>query len=472
MVVSRNTKEKMNNNMFRNSRDKFPATARSHSASATLSSSSPTSSLTASVTSIISSASLEQIGISMGLHSESEDETFTPLMRKDKVKQMEKERERIKENEENNMDRIRHDDLEELKIDDSHDLNSKEEVTHEEIHKTDPEVKIDIDHQFDSIETPKKKGFFCLKISWQSLLRIVILSLLVCGIGTFLGFLIGSNSVQTSLVGALEWLSKLPKWGSSLLMIGMYCIGLLLFCPGTPFNLASGFLFGMWIGCGVALGGCVLGAVFAFLLGRTIARDWVKNKVDKKPKFKAVDWAIQKNGLYIVFLTRLSPLFPFPLLNYAFGITKVQVWQYLGGTFAGVLPATLAYTYLGTLMRNLTDIWTATKVDSKKNSNSIVWLAVGSILTLLSIVVISLITKRAIAKATREYALQHGLDENTLSTTPSTTESGSNNGSSTSTDDEQHHDLHDHHDHPIVSLQEFDHPSNHDQVELEVIHDK
>jgi len=250
-------------------------------------------------------------------------------------------------------------------------------------------------------------------LTWKGALRLTILAVLLAGITTFLGFLIGSNNVQIAMVKSLEWLSKLPIWGSSLLMSGMYCVALLLFCPGTPFNLAAGYLFGIYIGTGVALGGCMMGAVVAFILGRTLARDWVKGKMESRPKFKAVDWAIQKNGLYIVFLTRLSPLFPFPLLNYAFGITKVRIWQYGVGTFAGVLPATVGYTYLGTLMRNLTDIWTATEVSSddltsgsaNKNPN-FVWLIVGCCFTLLSIVIISLITKRAIAKATREYELQ------------------------------------------------------------------
>eukprot|EP01114_Cavostelium_apophysatum_P019346 TRINITY_DN620_c0_g1_i1.p1 TRINITY_DN620_c0_g1~~TRINITY_DN620_c0_g1_i1.p1 ORF type:complete len:470 (-),score=78.47 TRINITY_DN620_c0_g1_i1:39-1448(-) len=242
-------------------------------------------------------------------------------------------------------------------------------------------------------------------MSWQSAVRISVIAVLVIGIATFLGFLIGSNHVQTAMVDVLSWLSRLPKWAGSLLMIGMYCAGLMLFCPGTPFNLAAGFLFGMWIGVGVAMAGCMLGAGGAFFLGRTLARDWVKSKMDHRPKFKAVDWAIQKNGLYIIFLTRLSPLFPFPLLNYGFGITKVAIWQYVAGTFAGVVPATFAYTYLGTLMRNLTDMWSSVGGDTSSNTN-IWWLVGGSVMTLVSIVVISLITKRAISKATREYEQQ------------------------------------------------------------------
>jgi len=248
-----------------------------------------------------------------------------------------------------------------------------------------------------------------------TIVRLVALFILLAGTGTFLGFLIGSHEVQDGIVESLEWLSDLPKWASSILVSGMYCVALLFFCPGTPFNLAAGFLFGVWIGCGVALGGCILGSCIAFVLGRTIAREWVKQKVEKKPKFRAVDWAIQKNGLYIVFLTRLSPLFPFPLLNYAFGITKVRVWQYMLGTFLGVLPATVAYTYLGTLMRSLTDIWSATDVNNftlysiqSDNHKNLFLLILGGILTVGSIIIISFITKRAISKATKEYQMMHG----------------------------------------------------------------
>jgi len=227
------------------------------------------------------------------------------------------------------------------------------------------------------------------------------------------GFLIGSNSVQDGLVSTLQWLGDLPIWASSIVVMGMYCVALMFFCPGTPFNLAAGFLYGIWLGSGIALGGCLLGASIAFIFGRTIAREWVKSKMESKPTFKAVDWAIQKNGAYIVFLTRLSPLFPFPLLNYAFGITRVRVWQYLVGTTVGVMPATLAYTYLGTLMRDLTDIWAATDVTGDLNPNSdafksgrshsLIWVILGGALTIGSIIIISIITKRAIAKATKEY---------------------------------------------------------------------
>lgn len=127
------------------------------------------------------------------------------------------------------------------------------------------------EQKVEDIEFIKQKRT-CSNPSPGTIVRISLLVVLLSGITIFLGFLIGSNDVQKSMIKALDWISDLPKWGSTLLVSGMYCIALLLFCPGTPFNLAAGFLFGLWIGTGVALGGCVLGALIAFLLGRTIFR--------------------------------------------------------------------------------------------------------------------------------------------------------------------------------------------------------
>jgi len=216
------------------------------------------------------------------------------------------------------------------------------------------------------------------------------------------------DSFEEGSIEVLSWMTSLPTGLSAGIMILLYSVSLLFFCPGTPFNMAAGFLYGIVLGCAVSLAGCILGSVIAFVLGRTIARDWVKAKMESKPKFKAVDWALRKNGLYIVFLTRLSPLFPFPLLNYAFGVTQIKSWQYFLGTALGVTPGTIGYTYLGTLMRNVADLWTTSVSDE---DGELIWWAVGGGLTLLSIIAISIITQRAISNATKEYEKLHE-DEN------------------------------------------------------------
>jgi len=161
--------------------------------------------------------------------------------------------------------------------------------------------------------------------------------------------MIASDEVQEKTLDVLDWLENVPTVPSALTMVGIYTVVLVFLFPVTPLNLATGFLYGFWIGAAVSMVGITLGASVAFLLGRTIARDWVKDKMISRPKFKAIDWAIEKNGAYIVFLLRLSPLFPFPLINYGFGITKGTPLQYVLGTALGVAPATVVYTYLGTL---------------------------------------------------------------------------------------------------------------------------
>jgi len=248
--------------------------------------------------------------------------------------------------------------------------------------------------------------------SWKRTLKGFLFIVLVTGIALFIGFSIfGGDSFHRKTEELFTTLKTLPTVISCLLVILLYCVALILICPGTPFNLASGFLYGVLLGCFVSLIGCLLGATIAFLFGRSIGREWIKSKMDRNAKFKAVDWAIQKNGVYIVFLTRLSPLFPFPLLNYAFGITKVKMWQYIIGTFTGIVPATVAYTYLGTLMRNLADMWSSMSFSvngEESSSDDLIWFIAGLFITISSIIIISYITKRAISKATKEYEMLYG----------------------------------------------------------------
>jgi len=241
-----------------------------------------------------------------------------------------------------------------------------------------------------------------------SVIRIIALCFLVVIAVTFVTVFFSSHEVQNGTLDVLKWTRSIPTVLGAILFAIVYALALVLFCPGTPFNLAAGFLFDIWIGSLVALCGCIGGACIAFLCGRTIARDWVAQWVSNYPKFRSIDWAISNNGIYIVFLTRLSPLFPFPLLNYGFGVTKVSILNYFIGTAAGVLPSTVGYTYIGTAMRDLAEIW------SKGNTSNLILLFVGIAITLLSIVIITFITRRAINKATKEFNEK----ENSLGETP------------------------------------------------------
>jgi len=278
----------------------------------------------------------------------------------------------------------------------------------------DPEI-VELEGQYhNNNNNNNNKDFFHIHINIQldrsTILRIVLLLVLISATLLLFGFLLGSDEVQDKLLDFFHWLQKIPEWMSVIVIVMVYCCGLLFCMPGTPFNLAAGFLYGPYLGSTVSMFGCVSGAFGAFLLGRTIAREWIQSVVSGRPKFKVVDWAIQKNGTYIIFLTRLSPLFPFPILNYAFRITKVRVWQYLLGTTLGVFPATIVYTYLGSLMRSLTQIWNSKHWNKEESLSNILWIILGIAVSILSIVIISVITKRAIASATKEYQLLQSPD--------------------------------------------------------------
>src|SRR5207302_6285236 len=95
--------------------------------------------------------------------------------------------------------------------------------------------------------------------------------------------------------------------------------------------------------------GATLGATAAFLVGRYLARDWVAHRIEANQKFKAIDQAVGREGGKIVLLTRLSPIFPFNLLNYAFGVTQVTLRSYFLASAVGMIPGTILYVYIGSV---------------------------------------------------------------------------------------------------------------------------
>lgn len=161
-------------------------------------------------------------------------------------------------------------------------------------------------------------------------------------------------AIQESLQ---DFLKSIQDFGSAsaIVFIGVYLLLTVLLVPGTILTLSSGVIFGVVYGALYTFIGATLGATTAFLIGRYFARDWVARKIESNSKFKAIDSAVAKEGLKIVFLTRLSPAFPFVLLNYAFGVTNVSLQDYIVGC-AGMIPGTILYVYIGSLAGNLATI--------------------------------------------------------------------------------------------------------------------
>lgn len=161
---------------------------------------------------------------------------------------------------------------------------------------------------------------------------------------------------QELLRNALQGINNLGSV-AAIAYIALYIVASVAFLPGSILTLGAGVIFGIIWGSIYALIGASLGATAAFLIGRYLARDWVLKKIAGNEKFRAIDEAVSKEGFKIVFLTRLSPVFPFNLLNYAFGVTGVSLKDYVLG-FIGMIPGTIMYVYLGSLAGSVAKIGT------------------------------------------------------------------------------------------------------------------
>src|SRR5438093_2646046 len=155
--------------------------------------------------------------------------------------------------------------------------------------------------------------------------------------------------VQDLLKEALDWIGKLGPWGP-VIFAGLYVVATVLFVPGSVLTLGAGAVFGVALGSVCVSISATLGATAAFLVGRYLARDAVARRIEKNEKFATIDRAVAGEGWRIVLLTRLSPVFPFTLLNYAFGLTQVKLSHYMLASWIGMMPGTVMYVYLGSLV--------------------------------------------------------------------------------------------------------------------------
>ncbi len=138
-------------------------------------------------------------------------------------------------------------------------------------------------------------------------------------------------------------------WGGIALYVLVYNVATVLLIPGSLLTLGGGLIYGVVAGSAIVFGAATLGATWAFLIGRYLSRDWVQARLANNENFGRISRAVAQEGLKIVFLSRLSPVFPFNVLNYAFGLTEVTLRDYLLGSL-GMVPGTILYVYLGSLV--------------------------------------------------------------------------------------------------------------------------
>ncbi len=204
--------------------------------------------------------------------------------------------------------------------------------------------------------------------------------------------------IQSLLQSALLWVKSLGVY-SVIAFISIYNIATILLIPGSILTLGGGAIFGLVEGSIWVFVAATLGATFAFLIGRYLSRAWVVQKLEAYPKFKSIDAAVAREGFKIVLLTRLSPVFPFNLLNYAFGITQVSLKDYVLGS-VGMIPATILYVYIGSLAGDLA-IANAGNQPSNPQTQTLQWIlrGIGLVATIAVTVYVTSIAQKALAES-------------------------------------------------------------------------
>lgn len=235
----------------------------------------------------------------------------------------------------------------------------------------------------DNIRAPQRKSSAAKSgFSWKWLLYPAVAVILFVAAKEF--------HVQDRLKQALDWVGQLGPWGA-VIFIAIYVVATVFFIPGSVLTLGAGAVFGVAWGSIYVSIGSTLGATCAFLVGRYLARNAIARKIEGNERFAAIDKAVANEGWKIVGLTRLSPVFPFTLLNYAFGLTRVKLRDYILASWIGMMPGTIMYVYIGSLAKAATG-------ERTRTTGEWVLYGVGLLATVVVTVFVTRIAKRALAK--------------------------------------------------------------------------
>jgi uncharacterized membrane protein YdjX (TVP38/TMEM64 family) len=177
----------------------------------------------------------------------------------------------------------------------------------------------------------------------SAIVRLIILAVILVALFLAMQFL----PIQQWLRNFNAWVARMGVAGI-FIFIGIYAVATVLLAPGSLLTIGAGFAFGLWKGFLAVSAGSTLGAALAFLVARFIARDRVEAIAKGNDKFRRIDNAIGKQGAKLIFLLRLSPVIPFNISNYFYGLTSVKFWPYVLVSWIGMIPGTFLYVYIGT----------------------------------------------------------------------------------------------------------------------------
>ncbi|KAA8550894.1 hypothetical protein F0562_002578 [Nyssa sinensis] len=241
-----------------------------------------------------------------------------------------------------------------------------------------------------------------VSLTWSSAIRIALFLLLIGAIAAAFIYL----PVEKILKDFLLWVKQdLGPWGPLALAVA-YIPLTVLAVPASVLTLGGGYLFGLPVGFIADSVGATLGATAAFLFGRTIGRSYVISKLKNYPKFQAVAIAIQRSGFKIVLLLRLAPLLPFNLLNYLLSVTPVHLGEYMLASWVGMMPITFALVYVGTTLKDLSDV---THGWNEVSTTRWVFMVSGFLISVILMVYVTKVAKASLDEALAENDEMEGI---------------------------------------------------------------
>jgi uncharacterized membrane protein YdjX (TVP38/TMEM64 family) len=218
--------------------------------------------------------------------------------------------------------------------------------------------------------------------------RVLVGVAIVAGIAAFYGTL----PVGDTLRSLVQRIDALGPWADTVFVL-TYAIASVLLLPVWILTVAAGAVFGVARGSALVLAGATLGAMAAFALARTGLRESVRRWASAYPSFETLDQAIAAKGGWIVFLVRLSPVFPFVYVNYLFGLTANPFAAYAATTIIGMIPATIVYVAVGA------------SAGDAATGRAASWSAARIVLTVTGVaaaVIVSIVVARIATRAVRE----------------------------------------------------------------------
>ncbi len=220
-------------------------------------------------------------------------------------------------------------------------------------------------------------------------MRVIIPLLILAGL------LVVGRSAADAIPAFAGWIDRLGIWGPIVFVVG-YAVACVALVPASILTLAAGALFGLGLGIVLVLAGATLGATASFLLGRYVARGTVERWLARDRRLAAIDTVVGNDGRRIVLLMRLSPVFPFSALNYALGLTRLRLTDFLVA-MAGIIPGTTLYVYSGTVAGAVAVAAAGNGPERGLASYSV--LALGLVATLVVTVLITRAARRALKEA-------------------------------------------------------------------------